>query len=77
MDRRAFLATTTAAVLASNPNTASAATVVPSRRSAEQVLLIQLVGGASQLETWDPKPLAPTDIRGPFHPRSTAVPGIA
>jgi uncharacterized protein (DUF1501 family) len=35
-----------------------------------------LVGGPSQLETWDPKPLAPSDIRGPFRPIATNVPGI-
>jgi hypothetical protein len=36
-----------------------------------------LVGGPSQLETWDPKPDAPADIRGPFRPIRTNVPGIA
>ena len=34
-------------------------------------------GGPSQLDTWDPKPDAPEDIRGPFRPISTNVPGIS
>jgi hypothetical protein len=35
-----------------------------------------LVGGPSQLETWDPKPGAPAEVRGPFRPIATAVPGV-
>ncbi len=37
---------------------------------------IFLVGGPSQLDTWDLKPDAPDDIRGPFRPIRTNVPGI-
>src|SRR5262249_1352150 len=33
-------------------------------------------GGPSQLETWDMKPNAPTEYRGPFRPIETTVPGI-
>ena len=40
------------------------------------VILLMLVGGPSQLDSWDPKPDAPTDIRGPFRAISTAVPGV-
>jgi hypothetical protein len=35
-----------------------------------------LVGGPSQLETFDPKPDAPEEIRGPFRSIATSVPGI-
>lgn len=35
-----------------------------------------LVGGPSQLDTWDLKPDAPTSMRGPFQPMATNVPGI-
>ena len=35
-----------------------------------------LVGGPSQLETWDPKPNAPEDVRGPFRPIRTRVSGV-
>lgn len=35
-----------------------------------------LVGGPSQLDTWDLKPNAPSEIRGPFRPIRTNVSGI-
>jgi uncharacterized protein (DUF1501 family) len=35
-----------------------------------------LVGGPSHLDTWDLKPGAPDNIRGPFRPIPTNVPGI-
>ena len=35
-----------------------------------------LVGGPSQLETFDPKPDAPPEIRGPFGSIATRVPGV-
>lgn len=40
------------------------------------VILLFLHGGPSHLETYDMKPLANTDIRGPFEPIPTNVPGI-
>ncbi len=40
------------------------------------VILLMLVGGPSQLETWDPKPDAPREIRGPFGSIATRVPGV-
>jgi uncharacterized protein (DUF1501 family) len=39
-------------------------------------ILLFLVGGPSQLDTWDLKPNAPDMIRGPFRPIHTNVPGI-
>jgi uncharacterized protein (DUF1501 family) len=39
-------------------------------------ILLFLVGGPSQLDTWDPKPDAPDHVRGPFKPIDTNVPGI-
>lgn len=33
-------------------------------------------GGASHIDTWDPKPDAPEDIRGPYKPIATSVPGL-
>jgi hypothetical protein len=33
-------------------------------------------GGPSQLDTWDPKPDAPEEIRGSFKPIATTVPGL-
>ncbi len=40
------------------------------------MILLLLVGGPSQLETFDPKPDAPDGIRGPFRSIATRVPGI-
>ncbi len=38
-------------------------------------ILLMLVGGPSQIDTWDPKPNAPAEVRGPFKPISTNLPG--
>src|SRR5437764_490403 len=39
-------------------------------------IMLFLVGGPSQLDTWDMKPDAPAEIRGPFKPIATKVPGV-
>jgi hypothetical protein len=39
-------------------------------------ILIWLDGGPTHLDTFDPKPNAPVEVRGPFKPIDTAVPGI-
>jgi len=39
------------------------------------VILFWMWGGPSQLETYDPKPTAPTEYRGPFRPIATSVAG--
>jgi uncharacterized protein (DUF1501 family) len=39
-------------------------------------ILLFLVGGPSQLDTWDLKPGAPDNIRGPFRPIKTNAPGV-
>jgi hypothetical protein len=43
---------------------------------AESVVLIWQGGGPSHIDTWDPKPQAPAEIRGTFDPVDTNVPGI-
>jgi len=40
------------------------------------VILIWLPGGASHLETFDPKPLASSSFRGPYSPIPTKTPGL-
>ncbi len=42
----------------------------------KSVILIWLDGGPSQLETYDPKPGAPSEYRGPWGDMKTNVPGI-
>ena len=39
-------------------------------------ILIWLAGGASHIDTFDPKPDASADIRGEFKPIDTVVPGL-
>ncbi len=39
-------------------------------------IMLFLVGGPSHIDTWDPKPNAPAEIRGPFRPIDTTVPGM-
>ena len=43
---------------------------------AKQVILMYLQGGPSHIDIWDPKPDAPSNVRGDFKPIKTKVPGI-
>jgi len=43
---------------------------------AKNVILLFLYGGVSQLDTFDPKPDAPEDIRGPLRSIPTRLPGV-
>ncbi len=45
-------------------------------RADTALLVVWLHGGASHLETYDPKPLAPAEYRGPYGPIATRVPGL-
>lgn len=50
----------------------------PSRNpaTAKRCIVLFLLGGPPQHSTWDPKPLAPAEVRGEFGPIPTSVPGI-
>ena len=39
-------------------------------------IMIFNLGAPSQLDTWDMKPAAPAEIRGPFQPIATSAPGV-
>jgi hypothetical protein len=43
---------------------------------AKSCILLWLDGGPSHLETFDPKPDAPAEVRGPFSSIASAVPGL-
>ncbi|MSR60507.1 MAG: DUF1501 domain-containing protein [Planctomycetaceae bacterium] len=43
---------------------------------AKACLFIDQYGGASQVDTWDLKPEAPSEIRGPYQPIATSAPGV-
>ena len=49
---------------------------VERRPQAKNVLVIYEQGGLSHIDTWDPKPDAPSDHRSPFAPIATSVPGL-
>src|SRR5262249_4029838 len=56
----------------------AAATGEPASRlgQARSCILIYLLGGPPHLDMWDLKPGAPAEIRGPFRPIATSVPGL-
>src|SRR4051794_16449146 len=72
-NRRAWLAFGLSA-LASKPAWARASST-SGFGQAKSVLFVFTSGGQSQLETWDPKPNAPAEIRGAFGSIASAVPG--
>ena len=43
---------------------------------AKSVILVFANGGQSHIDMWDPKPLAPLDVRGDFRSIATAIPGV-
>lgn len=49
---------------------------LPGYGRAKQCLVLYIYGAWSQLDTLDPKPLAPTEIRGEFGAIDTAIPGV-
>src|SRR4051794_32046344 len=53
---------------------AEAALPEPQERTA--VIVVWLRGGASHLETYDPKPDAPAEYRGPYAAIATRTPGL-
>ena len=44
---------------------------------AKACIVLWMTGGPPQHETWDPKPDAPAEIRGPFGSIPTSIPGVA
>ena len=78
--RRDFLQVATAgfsgmAFSAGKARRAGAAPVA-SRGNARSTILLFLCGGASHLDSWDMKPKAPVEYRGPFQPIQTSAPGV-
>ena len=45
-------------------------------RGAKSCILVYLLGGPPHLDMWDLKPQAPAEIRGPFQPIATSLPGL-
>lgn len=62
--------------LRSQPLNAANASANHKKIDKPAVILVWLRGGVSHLETFDTKPLAPSDYRGPYETINTNVPGI-
>jgi uncharacterized protein (DUF1501 family) len=52
------------------------ATGSPAKREPTAVIVVWLRGGGSHLDTYDPKPDAPAEYRGPFKTIKTRTPGL-
>ena len=61
---------------AAQPAPVDAAELAPGFGQAKSVILVWLLGGPPQHETWDTKPDAPAEIRGEFGSIHSVVPGI-
>ena len=72
LTRRHFLAASGAAIGLGFP----AVTRAGGERTPGSVILVNLAGGLSHIDTLDMKPDAPAEIRGEFQPVATAVPGV-
>jgi hypothetical protein len=53
-----------------------AAAPPPLPSGARSCILVYLLGGPPHLDMWDLKPEAPTEVRGPFRPIATSLPGL-
>src|SRR5262249_1194404 len=49
---------------------------LPATRERTAVIIVWLRGGGSHLETYDPKPDAPAEFRGPYKAIATRTPGL-
>jgi uncharacterized protein (DUF1501 family) len=78
VDRRAFLQVGASSVLGLSLADLLRAGEKSGRNpgAAKAVILLWLWGGPSQLDTFDPKPHAPLDYRGPFGTIPTKIPGL-
>ncbi len=79
VSRRTFLVASTVgfAGLSFAPSQASERRTPTARRgSTKSTILFFLCGGASHVDTWDMKPDAPVEYRGPFQPIATSAPGV-
>lgn len=86
MHRRQFLVASTAGLAGCALGRAASAAAVSgastsialnsSTARAKSTILFFLCGGASHIDMWDLKPLAPREYKGPFEPIQTTAPGL-
>ncbi len=79
-DRRDFLRVggglAVAGLSAAGRAAAAGTSAAPVRAGARSCILVYLLGGPPHLDMWDLKPDAPAEVRGPFKPIATSVPGV-
>jgi hypothetical protein len=75
LSRRAFLTAAASAPLAFGLNTRTLS-APPPHAKAKSVIVLWLWGAPSHLDTFDPKPNAPAEIRGPFGTIQTRTSGV-
>ncbi len=78
MNRRTFLVASGVGFAGFQFGGPAVAAPRPSRAPgrAKSTILFFLCGGASHIDTWDMKPKAPAEYRGPFQPIETSAPGV-
>lgn len=76
VNRRAFLRTGVSVASALGFAAAESTAFGAARARAKSVVLVWLWGAPSHLDTFDPKPEAPSEYRGPFAGISTRTPGL-
>src|SRR5688500_1084128 len=77
LSRRRLLEVGSVGVLGlSLPKLLSADTSAGRSKHEKSCIFIYQYGGLSQLDSWDPKPAAPQEQRGPYKPIPTKVPGF-
>jgi len=76
VSRRDFLAVGGLSVVGLSVAEQAALKRARERSGPRSCILVVMSGGPSQLETFDPKPVAPRHIRGPLQAISTAIPGL-
>lgn len=78
LTRRDFMQVGSIPLLGLGLSTMGAVPLLGSEQAkAKSCVLIWLDGGPSHLETFDPKPQAPVEVRGPFKSIATSVPGLS
>ena len=78
LNRRTFLAAGALGFFGLNlANAAAYGSPRVQRRHAKSAIMIWLSGGASHIDTWDMKPNAPAEYRGPFRAMATSAGGIS
>ena len=74
--RRAFVRAGLSLPLLNGMGSSAKAAPVPVSGPARSVVFLWLWGGPSHLDTFDPKPDAPQEVRGPFSSLETRTPGL-